>query len=171
MSFLDSQNAPRLVENVGWVLLHFVWQGALVAVLVRAALSHLQRASADARYLVICAGMLAMPVLPIVTFVLVSNGLPRSALTELAASTSSVNEHATLWFDPSGAFPWLVLAWSLGALLLLSRTLLQWNSAWRLVRCDTSAAPPRWEQVIAELCERMQIRRPVRTVPLGRRTG
>lgn len=162
MSVFDSAALSRFVQTVGWVLLHFVWQGALVAVVMAAVLHHLRRASAHARYLVSCAGMMAMLLLPLGTFALLSAAGPGLPLAGVAASGSAAREPARLWSDPSGSLPWLVLAWSLGAFVLLARAALQWLRAWRLVRRDTSAVPPGWEQVVRELGARMGIRRAVR---------
>lgn len=55
------------VETLGWALLHFVWQGAFVALLVCIVLLLMRRASANARYLVACGGLLVMAALPAVT--------------------------------------------------------------------------------------------------------
>ena len=39
-----------LVERLGWALLHFVWEGAVIAVMLAVALRVLRRRSAAARY-------------------------------------------------------------------------------------------------------------------------
>jgi beta-lactamase regulating signal transducer with metallopeptidase domain len=52
---------------VGWALLHFVWQGALVATLTGLVLLALRRSAADIRYLVATIGMALMLTLPVVT--------------------------------------------------------------------------------------------------------
>src|SRR5690242_16504541 len=45
------------VERVGWVLVHSVWEGAVVATVVAVVLSLMRGASAGARYVVGCVGM------------------------------------------------------------------------------------------------------------------
>ena len=56
-----------LLETAGWTLLHFVWQGAAIAVAVAAVLRLLERRSANTRYLVACAGLIAMLAAPVAT--------------------------------------------------------------------------------------------------------
>src|SRR5690242_17044780 len=48
------------VERLGWVLLHFVWQGAAIAAVCAIAFAALRRASARLRYLIACSALLAM---------------------------------------------------------------------------------------------------------------
>jgi beta-lactamase regulating signal transducer with metallopeptidase domain/HEAT repeat protein len=56
-----------LIEAVGWALLHFVWQGALVAVLVALALASMRRTSASLRYAVSVGALFTMAALPAAT--------------------------------------------------------------------------------------------------------
>ncbi len=65
---LEMLVSEGLVERVGWALLHFVWQGALVAAVLVMALVMLRRHSAAARYVAACAGLLLMALLPVGTF-------------------------------------------------------------------------------------------------------
>ena len=45
-------------ERLGWVLLHFVWQGAMIAALSAIAFAILRRGSANLRYLIACGALL-----------------------------------------------------------------------------------------------------------------
>lgn len=47
-----------LVDSIGWTLLHFVWQGALVGSITALALAALRNARAEYRYNAACAGLL-----------------------------------------------------------------------------------------------------------------
>jgi bla regulator protein BlaR1 len=61
--------AHPVVQTLGWTLLHFVWQGALVAVFYALVALALREASANLRYTVVaCACMLLMLALPCATF-------------------------------------------------------------------------------------------------------
>jgi len=69
-----------LVYRLGWALLHSWWQIALVASVLAALLAALRRRSANLRYVVGCAGLAAMFVLPMVTYCVIPNPLrPESA--------------------------------------------------------------------------------------------
>jgi beta-lactamase regulating signal transducer with metallopeptidase domain len=54
-------------QAVGWALLHFIWQGAVVGVFTSIALLALRRSAADVRYVVATIGMALMLTLPVVT--------------------------------------------------------------------------------------------------------
>ncbi|MCF7958955.1 MAG: M48 family metalloprotease, partial [Phycisphaerae bacterium] len=55
------------VYKIGWTLVHFLWQGAVLAVLLLLALRVLRRARAVVRYGVGCAVLLLMVLVPLVT--------------------------------------------------------------------------------------------------------
>ncbi len=56
-----------LVEVTGWTLLHFVWQGILIALAANFALSILRRATPQSRYLLACSTLTALILAPVVT--------------------------------------------------------------------------------------------------------
>ena len=49
-----------LIEVTGWTLIHFVWQGTLLALATAAALGACRRSAADIRYAIACLGLTAM---------------------------------------------------------------------------------------------------------------
>jgi beta-lactamase regulating signal transducer with metallopeptidase domain len=56
-----------VLESLGWALLHLLWQGALVAVVLALALRVLGRRAATARYALACGALVAMLALPVAT--------------------------------------------------------------------------------------------------------
>src|SRR3954447_7215406 len=71
---------------IGWALLHFLWQGAIVGVLAAAALAALRSSAADVRYVVATIALSLMLTLPVVTATQMwTSGRPaRAAFTEPA---------------------------------------------------------------------------------------
>ncbi|MBL8809126.1 MAG: carboxypeptidase regulatory-like domain-containing protein [Planctomycetaceae bacterium] len=65
-------NRTSFVETIGLTLMHFVWQGLLVAVLLKAMMVWMSRSSAQRRYAVCCLALLALAILPPVTFVVLN---------------------------------------------------------------------------------------------------
>jgi hypothetical protein len=65
---MSAHAAHTLVESLGWTLLHFVWQGALVALVLWLLLAGLAGASSRARYLLRCAAFTLMVLSPALTF-------------------------------------------------------------------------------------------------------
>ena len=65
-------------DVVGWALIHFLWQGTLVALLLGAIRLVTPRSFARTRYVAGCLALLAMLAAPIVTTVRLSRGLQGS---------------------------------------------------------------------------------------------
>lgn len=80
-------------QILGWALLHFVWQGAVVALLLAVALFLLRTASSNARYVTACAGLGLMFLMPVATIYLLSR-------TTVSDATSGAMRAAT---ETSGA--------------------------------------------------------------------
>lgn len=78
--FLNEPGTLPLVERLGWTLIHFVWQGTIVAVIVAAALRVFRKASAKTRYAGLCAALLAVAAAPVVTFFWIPVESPASSL-------------------------------------------------------------------------------------------
>ena len=73
-SWFASESIAPWIEMFGWMLLHFVWQGACVALVTWSVLQLARHWSANARYLMLCAGMLLMLACPVATLVLLQQG-------------------------------------------------------------------------------------------------
>lgn len=63
-----------LTEIAGWTLVHFLWQGLIIALLAAAGLACLRRFSAATRYLFACGGLALMLAAPLVTAMWMLNG-------------------------------------------------------------------------------------------------
>ena len=74
MTGIEQLLQEPLAQAIGWALLHFVWQGALVGALAAAALAALRRSDADVRYTVASIALTVMGTLPIVTAVQTCRG-------------------------------------------------------------------------------------------------
>ena len=70
MNSIEGWISESVVTALGWTLLHFLWQGSLIAVLYGTINVLLQRSSAAARYFLGCASLAMMMVLPAITFFL-----------------------------------------------------------------------------------------------------
>ncbi len=92
MSLLESLLSHGVIERLGWMLVHFLWQAAAIAMLLAALLKLLRRAGADLRYVVACGALTVMIAMPLVTiqFIDISGsaaeaGLPPETQTPTAA--------------------------------------------------------------------------------------
>jgi beta-lactamase regulating signal transducer with metallopeptidase domain/peptidoglycan/xylan/chitin deacetylase (PgdA/CDA1 family) len=68
--------SSKLIETLGWTLLHSVWQIALVALILFLLLRVLQKISANARYTVAVFALALALVLPIATFISLNGNSP-----------------------------------------------------------------------------------------------
>src|SRR5262245_10821282 len=65
-----------VIEALGWTLIHFIWQGALVALSLAGVLRMLHGASTSARYAAACVALLLMLAAPVATMSLISLSTP-----------------------------------------------------------------------------------------------
>jgi beta-lactamase regulating signal transducer with metallopeptidase domain len=154
---------------LGWSLLHFLWQGAVLALLAWLLLALLRGASAKARYGSACAFLLLMAVAPVATFLFLQRQAPALAgplrLTIEAAAGATAAEaplavRVKIALDT--ALPWLLGTWALGVLLLSTRFLGSWARVQRLRRRNASPVPAEWHLVLSRLCRELKLSRRVR---------
>ncbi|HVF50013.1 MAG TPA: M56 family metallopeptidase [Pyrinomonadaceae bacterium] len=93
MNSLEMLLSQAVFQAIGWALIHFIWQGALVASLLFVLNSLLlKRANASARYLVSCAALLWMLALPVATAVYIEGRAhARSTQAAQAANATTAN--------------------------------------------------------------------------------
>ncbi len=153
-----------LAQALSAALLHFVWQGSLVAVLLWVALFGLRKRPAAWRYVASCAALAMLTVLPPLTVWILTRGS--------SAPLSPVGAAAAAFFAtaaPHAAGPvswltrvesWALPVWSLGVLFLSIRLIWGAGQLYRLRRRGEPAA----SAVIAtvdRLAVRLGIGRPV----------
>lgn len=165
---LHSPMLEVLVASLGWTLLHFLWQGAVVGVLFGISLAFATRAGARTRYHIGLAYMSVLALLPVVTFLWLipdASGpatVASSAPSLIAGYAAAAAAAATDWraiVDPY--LPWTVLVWAFGVLLMTARLLLEWRDVRRLTRLDIEPLSAEWQARVAKLRERLGVRRAV----------
>jgi uncharacterized protein (TIGR03435 family) len=171
-----------MVGRLGWALVHFVWQGVLLACVYLVARTRFARPeSARIRYTLSCATLAAMMAAPVVT--LITNRTPRPApvLTlipgvftpRLAAGPQSgsipfdslpATAPATQAID---AMTWLVVIWLICSLALSIRLIGGCLVAARIRSLGVSAPPPEWRNALDSLLARTRVSFPVRLLVSG----
>ena len=166
-----STMSELLVESLGWSLLHFLWQGALVAALFALLRLCLSKASPRIRMWLGYTALLTMALAPAWTFVrYMDAGLAAAAASAapagmplasgLLAAGAAAAPAPLLPLLIEAALPWLVGAWLLGVLVLSLRGVRQW----RALRCLCTVslpAEPEWQRRLEALCRRMGVRQAV----------
>jgi bla regulator protein BlaR1 len=163
-----------LPHAVGWALLHFCWQGALVAILAACLLSLLHKRSSQVRYVVACSALLLMAVLPLITCIHLVRMSPDPAgeLFRSIPQMPSVNGRGGVSFSEplldriaytlDRALPLLLLLWGIGVLFVFGRLGLGLVVAHRI---KSAASLPLHEELQASfyrLARRLSITQPVR---------
>src|SRR5438045_2716986 len=77
MNALGALGSQANVQVLGWTLVHFLWQGILVAALLACADVLLRRSAATLRYAAACAALALMAGLPVATFIGLRAAAPR----------------------------------------------------------------------------------------------
>ncbi|HJS21873.1 MAG TPA: TonB family protein [Steroidobacteraceae bacterium] len=172
---LDLPALEGLVATLGWTLLHFLWQGAVIGVLFGVSLAAAGNASAQTRYRLAFFFLLLLAALPVATFLWLN---PNSAATVISAET--IVESAPLLSVSIGAptldwqtfvhpwLPWAVLVWAVGVALMTGRLLLEWRNVRLLTRVDVSPLTPAWQQRVQRLIVALGVRSAVRAMQSAR---
>ena len=172
--------ARPFVDCLGWTLVHFLWQGAVIAGLLALALGLLRRHPPNHRYLVGCAVLLLMAAAPVMTFRFLAQrydlapmpySIPTtSASINTATPPASLTPKILLRANPIARelslnerletfLPWLVTGWLAGVLGLSCRLMFGWLQIRRLQRHALEPLAEHWHLKLAELAKRLHIKR------------
>ncbi|MEN6578806.1 MAG: M56 family metallopeptidase [Phycisphaerales bacterium] len=94
MSLLENLLSHGAIVRLGWMLVHFLWQAGVIAVLLAVLLRLLRRASANLRYLVACGALALTVAMPLVTMQFIDIPGP-------VAETSPLSETLTPTVTPT----------------------------------------------------------------------
>jgi len=173
---LDSPTLEGLVATLGWTLLHFLWQGAVLGVLFGISLAAATNASARARYRLALFFMLLLAAAPVASFVWLSPsdaGFAAGAVdaipTTTAVITVAISSSAADWQSLIHPWlPWTVLIWAAGVSFMTARLLLEWRNVYQLTRVDVSPLSPAWEQRMRRMVATLGMRTAVRAMQSAR---
>jgi TonB family protein len=172
---LDLPALEGLVATLGWTLLHFLWQGAVVGVLFGVSLAAAGNASAQTRYRLAFFFLLLLASLPAATFFWLSPSYVAGAGTaEIIAESApllTVSIAAPVLDWQTFVHPWLpwaVLVWAVGVTLMTGRLLLEWRNVRLLTRLEVSPLTPAWQQRVQRLIGSLGVRTAVRAVQSAR---
>lgn len=99
MNGIEMLVTKPIFQALGWTLIHFIWEGALVATLYASVSVLLRRSTANVRYATACIAMLLMLIAPAATMLAVSGAQEpsvagESAAIELAQAASAIARSA-----------------------------------------------------------------------------
>jgi len=168
MQALQNIFQAQIIQNLGWVLVHFVWQAAAVAFILAVTLKLLQKHSANLRYLLACIALTFIVILPVITIRMVglsvasidsdqstSITLPKTDTDSQAAIELPLTENPPLPIPPAPqislkdrfievvepALPFIALGWLFGVFGLSLWHLGGWTQIQRLRRQMVKPVP------------------------------
>ncbi|HWB83620.1 MAG TPA: M56 family metallopeptidase [Bryobacteraceae bacterium] len=178
MNAMQMMASQPWVERLGMTLLHFLWQGLLVAIVYAAARRRVTRTSGpQIRYLLACGALAAMMAAPVMTWELMRpadaspeamyriRSIPPAVSTAapVPAATLPDSIRATVAAAPSELFLfWIVLVWLAGAIVFWVRLAGGWLIAARMRSMLVRRAPPEWQETLRKLGAQIGLARSVR---------
>src|SRR5215510_10089170 len=178
-----------IIEVLGWTLIHFTWQGTLVALSLAGVLRMLRGSSTNTRYAATCVALLLMSSLPLFTITIISlstpgktaSGPPPQFVAQPASEPRPVEIGPTIvptptdiasasprpWLSIRPApitplLPWMLLIWLSGVVFFSLRLVGGWLYTQRLKSYGTRPLEEGWEQTLRRLCDRLRAPRPAR---------
>ncbi len=161
-------------ESLGWALVHFLWQGALIAAaysLVSAGLRGTgTKTRANARYLAGCLALVAMAAAPVITYLSRQTRPAAAAAVQIDAAGVQHTQIAaagrthvqSVSHRVQDYFPAVIALWLTGVTLLSSWSATAWLATLRLRRRGACLPPEAWRQKMETLALRMGVTQRVR---------
>ncbi len=158
------------IDRLGSVLLHFLWQGLVIAALYAALRAAARRSSPSVRYLLACAALAAILCAPGITWLVLSpapaNPVSSSAAAHwyaAAAQSQQTKPDVVEWVTPAAVpyLSWVVAVWLAGATAFSIRLLGMSIFALRLRR-RIHPTPPKWQETLDRLAAHLRLSHPVR---------
>lgn len=163
----------ELAHAISMALLHFVWQGVVVAFVLWVALAMLGNRPVRLRYGLSCAALLIMNAAPVVTFCLiyrapwpaaVYQGSPAQIADSAGTAALAVTALLPRWI--AAVEVWTLPVWSAGVIVLALR--LVWSSRHvSRLRREGEPAPTVLLETVLRLAKRVGVSRAVRVLVSG----
>lgn len=171
---LNLFSAEGLSLALGWTLVHFLWQGTLIAVVLACVLALLQKQSAQLRYVICCVAMTLMISAPLITFSQLSYSdthrqaiqvqtIPDRLWSPVVHSFRLHDSHFQSFTGAMNrAMPWLLTLWMAGVILLLVRLSMGLFVTSRMKKIGLLPIPVELERRLQLLLQQLTVTRPVR---------
>jgi bla regulator protein blaR1 len=155
-----------IMPDLGSTVLHFFWQGSLIAFLVWIALNCLRRESAETRYMVSCVGLGSCLLAFLATMAWeTSHQNPIVGATKASSTIQLASIHIT--FESTGLQGYTAWIWVCGVLLMTTRFAGHCTRAYRLKTRHVSEPDEKWLKIFKSLKKDLKIAPTVRLLRSG----
>ena len=164
MKLFEMLVANPTLAAVGWTLLHSLWEGVVIAALLKAMLLIFR--TSRARYLAACAALLSVVVFFTLTLLRLAPESARSfpVRNQIAPVWNTLAENISSgnWrLDLAASAPWLALLWMAGVFLMLGRYFASCMSVRRFRSRGVCSPHALWQGEMKALAIRLHISRKV----------
>jgi beta-lactamase regulating signal transducer with metallopeptidase domain len=150
---------------LGWTLVHSLWEGALIALLLVMALSLVR--SSRGRYALASIAMIGVLATFCGTFarLMTNQPSPYSSIirpgSHAGYAASAQGAHMTERSLAADVIPWLTPCWIAGVIVFHLHLLASWLAGRRLRRRGVCGAPDVWQERLSQLARRIRLAAPV----------
>lgn len=184
MNFLQHVFSEQFIHSLGWTLVHSLWQGALIGLIIAVAMVMLHRYTARLRYFINSLGLFVVAALAVVTFfasynsyetdqgvagINARNTMILEAKSVAAPMAMETEKRSTLDATMEGLaaycrehFPLFVSVWLLGMLAMMLRFMGGYALVRRYKHHRVKPVMGEWEEKFRHLARRIQVNRNVR---------
>lgn len=166
MPQLFSPGISELVVRIGWTLIHFVWQGAIIGILYAILRFNLRRSRPQVRYLLGLITLFTMACIPAITFLWLAPAhepitarIAQDANTAELVLTGALSPASTNWL--SMLLQWITFTWLAGVVLSSTRVACAWTAALRLRAESYIDQPDTWSPLCNRLCTVFHVNRQI----------
>lgn len=177
--------SEEITQRIGWVLVHFLWQGCVIMMLAWCVFKAFGKASSNIRYLTACIGLGLMAVVPVLTFMAIRGGqgvviapektavktpvvenvrpsVPTQAIIITSAEpAASESLRKILTARLEAALPYCVSSWIVGVTSLSLWYLGGWCQLQRLRRQMVKQATPALKAKLQQLSNALDIQKAI----------
>lgn len=161
--------AAAFLTAVGYALVAFVWQGALIGVVAAIALTSCRRYAASVRYAIGCAALVLMAIAPVITVAAVARERAGTTAARVATSAplastgapievagaSTLSDRTPKWIE--SRLPTITAIWAGGVLAGALHLCVGWWRLRRMLRSASVVSPQDWSHSVRDLAARLGI--------------
>lgn len=166
MFALPGPGITELAVRIGWTLIHFLWQGAVIGLIYAGLRIHLRQGTAQARYLLGVFALAVMACMPFATFLWLGPSPEPSFMPAPHHSADIKLVLSGLRSTPSSDWlnilvRWITYAWAAGVTIFSLRLTHAWTATLKLRADAVIGQPIAWRRLFSRLCIEFGVRRNV----------
>ena len=176
MSWIQNLFPSHLTNALGWTLIHSLWQGAALAILLALALIFLRKNSSRVRYFIATSALFTLVLASVITFMSLYQTTPEIAQNSTPTVEKGISKHLIItsievqssekltffsnYFNKH--LPLIVTIWLLGVVVLMLRFLGGYALLQRLKYHQITGVDKDWQVKVLEIADQLKIKKVVR---------